>query len=216
MKALCHAVYFMLRIFCKNKPKKGNKWQFDFKPTYIIGILEFELIKDSSKEVVRSVRLIDETTQKVIYPNLTFIYVELPKFTKVIDQLETDLDLWLFQFKHLSQLKAKPKALNWGVFQKLMIVAEMARMTTEERIEYMGRIGAEWKEYTTRKTQIKIGLQQGLEKGIAQGKAEGEAQKEEEMIVNILKKRQLSTVEIAKLVDLGVEKVKAIKTKNNL
>ena len=180
--------------------EKGDQWEYDFKPTYIIGILEFELIKDGSTEVIRSVRLIDEGTNAVIYPNLTFIYVELPKFDKVLAELETDLDLWLFQFKNLSQLKARPKALDSGIFHKLMILAEMARMTTQERIEYMGRVGAEWKEYTTRQTLHKQGLKEGIEQG-------------ENTTMNVLKaylQQKQSPEQIANALDLPIEKVQAI------
>ena len=153
--------------------EKGDHWQYNFKPTYIIGILDFELIKDDSTDVIRSVRLMDEATNAVIYPNLSFVYVELPKFTKALNQLETDLDYWLFHFKHLAELKERPKLLDHGVFTKLMNMAALGKMTTEERVEYMGRVGAEWKEYTTRETQKKLGRAEGRAEGRLEGLAEG-------------------------------------------
>jgi len=154
------SVFYATHVL-QEQDQKGKQWQFKYKPTYIIGILEFKLLKSPSGEIIRNVRLIDEATHAVIYPLLTFVYVELPKFDKGLDQLETDLDYWLFIFKNLHKLKERPEALDFGIFKKLMSAAELTKMSLEERIQYMGQVGAEWKEYTTRETQIKIGEKRG-------------------------------------------------------
>jgi len=141
----------------QEQAQKGEKWKYDFKPTYIIGILDFALKTSPSSQIIRSVKLIDETSHTVMYQDLSFVYVELPKFDRRLGQLETDLDHWLFSFKNLHKLKERPEALEHGIFKKLMSAAEVAKMSLEERIQYMGAIGAQWKEHTTRETHIKIG-----------------------------------------------------------
>jgi len=79
-------------------------------------------------------------------------------------------------------LQERPQILGHGVFTKLMNMAALGKMTTEERIEYMGRVGAEWKEYTTRETLKKIGRTEGRVEGRTEGEEIGENNS-----VNILK-----------------------------
>jgi len=56
-----------------------------------------------------------------------------------------------------------------------MDAAELGKMTTEERIAYMGQIGAEWKAYTTRETAIQIGEERGEKRGEIRGEIRGES-----------------------------------------
>jgi hypothetical protein len=55
--------------------------------------------------------------------NLKFIYIELPKFKKQEDELETQFDKWLYVFRHLSNLQDRPKKLQDRIFQKLFEAA---------------------------------------------------------------------------------------------
>ena len=72
------------------------------------------------------------------YPvyDIELIFVELPKFKKEENDLQTHFDKWLFVLNHLQNLQDRPKALQERVFEKLFKTAEIAMFTVQERQEY--------------------------------------------------------------------------------
>ena len=81
----------------QNQGKKGI-WDFRLKGVYTVGILDFvfpdhEYPQDSLRH---EVKLVDVDDKHVFYDKLTFLYLEMPKFTKKEDELETMFDKWLF------------------------------------------------------------------------------------------------------------------------
>lgn len=83
---------------------KKSDWNYELKALYTIGILDFvfeEGIKQTNK-FRYDVKLTDVETNKVFYNKLTFIYFEMPKFNKTIDELETRFEKWLFVLKNLN------------------------------------------------------------------------------------------------------------------
>ena len=68
---------------------------------------------------------------------LEFVFVEVAKFDKSEDELETDLDKWLYLLKNMSTLLERPAALRDRVFGRLFDVAEYARLDDEERKNYV-------------------------------------------------------------------------------
>ncbi len=81
----------------QQQAQKGP-WDFKLKAVYTIGILDFVFAEDKYDNDVfhHEVQLFDKSTQKVFYDKLTYIYLEMPKFKKTEDQLETHFDKWLY------------------------------------------------------------------------------------------------------------------------
>ena len=65
-----------------------------------------------------------------------FIYVEIAKFDKTLDELETLYDKWLYALKNLYKLTQRPKELCDKVFDRLFEEAEIAKFTPQELREY--------------------------------------------------------------------------------
>ena len=121
----------------QNQGKRGI-WDFKLKGVYTVGILDFvfpdyEYPQDSLRH---EVELVDVDDKHVFYDKLTFLYLEMPKFTKKEDELETMFDKWLFVLHNLSRLMARPAALQERIFTRLFEQAEIARYTPEERQDY--------------------------------------------------------------------------------
>ena len=121
----------------QNQGKKGL-WDFKLNGVYTVGILDFvfpdyEYPQDSLRH---EVELVDVDDKHVFYDKLTFLYLEMPKFTKKEDELETMFDKWLFVLHNLSRLMARPAALQERIFTRLFEQAEIARYTPEERQDY--------------------------------------------------------------------------------
>ena len=128
----------------QEQAKVGAEWDFNLKEVYTVGILNFEFRDDEySKDCYHhEVKLMDTATKKVFFDKLTYIYLEMPKFNKSEDELETMFDKWLFVLRNLSRLFERPKALQEKVFTKLFEQAEIARFSLEERRGYEDSVKA--------------------------------------------------------------------------
>jgi predicted transposase/invertase (TIGR01784 family) len=115
-----------------------SDWNYELKAVYTIGILDF--IFDSDKKEPEKyrydVKLQDIETNKTLYNKLTFIYFEMPKYNKSIDELESRFDKWLYVLKNLNKLDRLPEKLKESIFEKVFEVAEIAKFTREEYISY--------------------------------------------------------------------------------
>lgn len=117
---------------------QGSEWNFELKKVYTIAILDFVFDEDKKEpdKYRYDVKLSDIETKKVFYNKLTFIYLEMPKFNKKAEELETRFDKWMFVIKNLHKLERIPEKLKEGIFLKLFETAEIAKFTTEESRNY--------------------------------------------------------------------------------
>ena len=128
----------------QEQAKVGAELDFNLKEVYTVGVLNFEFHDgEYSKDCYHhEVKLMDTQSKKVFFDKLTYIYLEMPKFNKTEDQLETMFDKWLFVLRNLSRLFERPKALQEKVFTKLFEQAEIARFSPEERRGYEDSVKA--------------------------------------------------------------------------
>ena len=121
----------------QQQAQKGS-WDFRLKPVYMVGILDFIFDEDqASHDVVHhEVKLLDRSTGQVFYNKLTFIYLELPKFRKSVDELITDFDKWCYLLRNLPELTDRPQRLQEKVFSKVFEIAEIAKYSPAEAAAY--------------------------------------------------------------------------------
>ena len=87
-----------------------------------------------SKDVMSVYRLLDEKTGRLLTDRVTFIFLELPKFKKSLDELDGNiLEGMCFCFKNMGLLNERPKVLNHQVFSKIFEVSEMYNMDKDIR-----------------------------------------------------------------------------------
>ena len=127
----------------REQAKRGD-WDYRLESVYTVGILNFVFDEDkNSKDYFHhEVKLMDVNTKKVFYDKLTFIYLELPKFTKTENELETLFEKWVFVLKNLSRLLERPAALQERVFNRLFEAASIARFTPKQLREYEDSVKA--------------------------------------------------------------------------
>ena len=113
-------------------------WIYELKAVYTIAILDFvfDEDRDMPEKFRYDVKLTDIETNKVFYDKLTFIYLEMPKYNKSIDQLETRFDKWLYVIRNLNKLERVPEKLREQVFEKLFETAEIAKFTPDQIRSY--------------------------------------------------------------------------------
>ena len=175
-------------------------WNFELKSVYTIAILNFVFEEDKNDPLKYryDVMLTDIETHKIFYDKLTFIYLEMPKFTKEIDELQTRFEKWMYVIKNLRRLDNIPDKLRERIFEKMFAAAEVAKLTQDEYRAYVDNMSAyrDWQNCldTAKREAQEEGMAKGMAKGKAEGRAEGRAegkQKIEELQQEIEKLKKL-------------------------
>jgi len=136
---------------------------------------------------------------------LTFVYLEMPKFKKKEEELDTMIDKWMFALTNLSRLLERPKALQERIFTRLFEQAEVARFTPVEREEYVASKKDYWDYYSTMKTSF----DKGREEGRKEGREEGEHKKALDT-ARKMKSDGIPLESIARYTGLTVEEIASI------
>jgi predicted transposase/invertase (TIGR01784 family) len=157
----------------REQAQKGT-WNYDLKAVYTIGILDFIFQEDKadSEKLIYRVKLSDIETSKIFYDKLTFVYLEMPKFQKPLEQCHTHFDKWLYLLKNLGELDERPAKLKERIFKKLFGEAEIANYNRQQLAEYEESLKCYWDLNNV----IDSARAEGEAKGEAKGKAEGQAE----------------------------------------
>lgn len=160
----------------------GSEWDFELQRVYTIAILDFifDEDKNESDKFRYDVKLMDIDSQTIFYDKLTFIYLEMPKFNKQLDELETQFEKWLYVIKNLHKMEQIPEILksplhdvpiapqkgisNNHIFEQLFEVAEIAKFNEKEHQAYEDSL----KHYR----DLKNSLDTAKEEGKIEGKIE--------------------------------------------
>ena len=157
----------------REQAPKGAEWNFKLEHVYTVALLNFDLEEEAfdKNDINHDVGLLDKKTLKVFNDKLSFKYVEIAKFNKTEEELDTLYDKWLYVLKNLSRLDERPSALKEKVFTKLFEEAEIAKFTPTELKEYEDSL----KAYRDVKNSIDTALEKGREEGMAKGMEKGMA-----------------------------------------
>ena len=179
------------------KEEEGaGPWDFSLDGVFFLGILDFEYEQDEMTE--HRYQLLETKTFKQMTDKLEFVFVEVAKFNKSEDELETDLDKWLYLLKNMSTLLERPAALRDRVFGRLFDVAEYARLDDEERKNYVEAMN------TARDTYNQIAY--AHETGHKEGREEGREEKAYEIARKMIAKG-LDVDTIAELTGLTKDEI---------
>lgn len=211
---------------------RGEDWNYELKHVYTISILNFRfqnpITNRKDTTVKHVVKLLNTETKEVFYDKLTFVYLQMPNFTKTEDELETIEDKWYYVLRNLEILERMPAPLQEKIFSYFFDSAELANLPRPTRMEYEESLKQlrDWKNVMRMAEKeaaekgmrqgMKKGLKQGLEQGLEQGREEERKkaqQKEIAAIKNLLTQTDFSVAQIAAF--LSVEEDLVEKVKNN-
>lgn len=180
----------------QEQAQKGD-WNFQLSAVYTIGILDFVFDEHKDdQDIIHTVQLKDQNNS-IFFDKLTFIYIELPKFTKTADELESKQEKWLYVFRHLAKLQDRPQTLQDRVFGKLFDAAEIAKFSKEEKVLY----------------EESLKYYRDIKNVVDTAKEEGAELKEIEAVLGFAK-QGVSTEIIAKALDIPIQKVQQILGRN--
>ncbi len=173
------------------------------KPTYFIGILDFNFFQ--SPGYLSQHIILDGETYEHKLTDIQFTFIELPKFTKELAEIDTLVENWVYFIKHAENLDLIPDNVEDEGLLEAYKDAEMHRWTRDELIEYdnsfiamqdaIGRI-----EFAEQKG-MELGMQKGIEKGV---------QEEKQQVVLRCWSAKMSVADIAIVAGVKEEEVLAI------
>jgi len=125
---------------------KGKNWNFELKDVYVVAILNYviEENKHNPDKYKSDVMLTDIETNDVFYKKWKYVYLEMPKFTKKVEELETRFEKWMYVIKNLNRLDDIPDKLREKIFEKMFAAAEIAKLTEKEYKEYIDNLSLYW------------------------------------------------------------------------
>jgi len=187
---------------------KRADWNYELQAVYTIAILDFvfEEDKQDANKFRYDIKLTDTETKEVFYDKLTFIYLEMPKFNKTVDELETRFDKWLYVIRNLNRLDKVPDKLRERVFEKLFATAEIAKFTPDQVRSYEDSL----KYYRDMKNSLDTAKEEGREIGREEGREKGR----EEKAIEIAKEMIIAgepTEKIIRFTGLSFEQIEKLK-----
>lgn len=165
------SIYYSTFAIREQAPR--GEWNYELKGVYTIGILNFCFDKEREGNYYHEVKLMDTATKEVFYDKLVFIYLEMPKFTKQENELESLFDKWLYVIRNLAALMERPRVLQEKVFAHLFEAAEIAKFSRVERYEYEESLKAYRDWFSVMATAELRGEERGKEKGLKEGLEKG-------------------------------------------
>ncbi len=197
------------------KQVEAGASSFDFCPIYAISIMDFCLDQNKDNNEVKTVyRLLEEKHKTLLTDRLTYIFIELPKFTKTVEELDGDiLEGMYFCLKNMPYLQERPNILKHGVFDTIFEISELLEMDEETREKILDNMTTERDlknqfDYARKEGHV-LGLAEGRAEGLAEGRAEGRTQGRAEVALRMLD-FGMDINQIAQLTNLSVEEVSAL------
>jgi len=160
---------------------KGNDYN-QLKKVYFIGLLSFDMF-DNEDYISRHL-ILNQATLKQEIKDFEFTFIELSKFKKALEDLNSNLDKWLFFIKNAQDLTLVPKVFsNNDVFKQAFAVASQYQWNQQELDVYDYMLLKEFDETNALKTAEK----KGEERGEKIGKEIGDKQASIRIAQNLLK-----------------------------
>ena len=160
---------------------KGDVWDYQLKHVYVVALLNYKMSDSafSPDTINHDIGLLDKQTHRVFNDKLTFKYVEISKFDKCLEELESNYDKWLYVLRNLSRLDSQPDYLRNEIFNRLFSEAEIAHFSKVELREYEDSL----KAYRDIKNSLDTAKAEGLAEGFGKGRVEGHAEGRAEGLV---------------------------------
>ncbi|MCI4626118.1 MAG: PD-(D/E)XK nuclease family transposase [Candidatus Magnetoovum sp. WYHC-5] len=163
-----------------------------------IGVMDFELCEGS--DYITKHLILNTSTYKQELPDLEFDFIELPKFQKTEQQLQTIEDKWIFFIKNAENLTLMPKSADFIELKEAYDMADKMIWSKEEldiydywlMKEQDERGAIEYSFFEGEKEGEKKGLIKGKEEGLIEGLTKG---KEEGLIEGLTKGKEEGLIE---------------------
>jgi predicted transposase/invertase (TIGR01784 family) len=172
---------------------------YNFLPVYVVNIMNFTMDENNRNPEVKSVyRLYEEATHSLLTDRVVFIFLELGKFKKTLEELDGNiLEGMYFCFKNMTTLAERPEILRHRVFDKIFEVTELLNMDNVTRSKILGNMTTE----RDLRNQMRYAIETATEEGLAKGRAE---------IIRKMSSNGMSALQISELTDIDLAEIEAL------
>ncbi|MBX9831203.1 Rpn family recombination-promoting nuclease/putative transposase [Candidatus Babeliales bacterium] len=183
----------------------------DLNPVTVVAITkQFEVFpkKPSHKSIHY---LVDSKTYEHDLDDLTFVFIELPKFTKKEHELVTNEDKWLFLLKEIGFYNHIPEPLKQAEFGEACQLLNLITLSDSEQSLYERKLI----ESQSRETNDYLAMnaeeyaKKALQKGIEKGSRERQVETARKML-----SKGFDVETIADVTSLPVDEIKKLKNQN--
>lgn len=178
---------------------RGDLYQ-KLTPVIFIGILDFNLF--ASDDHLSHHLILNKKTQEHALNLMEFHFIELKKFKKSLEQLETIIDKWIYFFRYASKLESIPQQFKDSIaITHAMEELEEGRWSRKEIEAYDRYVDA----MRVERSVLTTATLKGVEKGLEQGREE---------TTRDLARRMLGTVDlkiIAQVTGLSIDEIENLK-----
>ncbi|MBB5438486.1 putative transposase/invertase (TIGR01784 family) [Pedobacter sp. AK017] len=195
------SLFYASRLITEQAPHGNRKeWAYSLKDVYVIALLEKFTINAGNKgKWLHDIALVNTDTGKVFNERLRFTYIELLSFKKTENQLETDLEKWIYALKNLKHLKQAPAAFTEPQLLQFCQAARYINLTKEEKNMISAKTKARWDYYYAIDGAKIMGREEGETRGAHQKAAQ---------IAIKLKNKGVPFTEIQELTELSITEIK--------
>ena len=174
----------------RNQVDAGST-DYAFCPVYVINILDFNIDENKGNPAVKTVyHLREDKTHALLTDKLTFIFLELNKFKKGIEDLDGDvLEGMYFCMKNMTRLDSRPQVLDHEVFKKMFAVSELLNMDEKTRSNVI--------ENMTTERDLRNQMDYAKKEGINQ-------------VIRQMITKGMTVQQVADIVDMSAEEIEAI------
>ena len=187
--------------------KRGSDWDFELKRVYMVAILDFIFDEDKNQpEKFRyNVRLTEEETNELFHDKMHFVYLEMPKFNKRLEDLGSHFDKWMYALKNMNMLEDVPEGLREDVFLRLFDIAEIAKFNQDESRVYEGSL----KYYRSLNNSLDTAREESYREGRREGRLEGWDERTYDLALKLLGQGVSSDV-IARVTGLNPDELERL------
>ena len=104
------------------------------RPVYFIGILEFKI--GQSTNYFSKHKVLNVETKEQVIQDVEFNFIELPKFDKKPEQLQTNIDQWTYFIKNAESLTVIPDSVKDEGLREAYTEADKQNWTKQELEDY--------------------------------------------------------------------------------
>lgn len=199
------AQYYASKAYC-SQANIGDKYH-NLKEVIFLAIADYVMFPEKKKYKSDHV-ILDKETYEHNLKDFSFTFIELPKFTKTVDELNTLAEKWCYFFKHAEETSPEDLKKLVGKDEVIeRVYQELNRFYWDEQ-ELLAYEQAE-KAKNDYLSSMEKKFIDGKEIGKAEGKVEGKAEGKAEVVKKMIKKG-FSLEEIAECTSLTVAEIKRI------
>lgn len=169
--------------------KKEFRWDFNLKPVIFIAILNYVMEHNETWPQDRyhsSYRIREDTFHEPMNDKLRFIFLELGRFDKDLNELHDINDKWMYALKHMHEFHSRPEELNENEFDSLFNLAKIANFAPDEMNSYLDELVMDNDYWNTIDYAKEEAMKEGHEEGWKKGQEEGWKKGREETIRKLL------------------------------